>query len=53
MTNHYVCYCFHHTEDDIIKDLREHGGKSVILEKIARSKSRGECRCEENHPERR
>lgn len=48
----FICYCFKHTEADIIKDLKENG-RSTILEKIIEAKRTNGCNCIENHPEKR
>ncbi len=45
-----VCYCFGYTEDDIIRDVRENNGRSLIMEKIQAEKKRGGCRCKETNP---
>jgi hypothetical protein len=44
-----VCYCWHHTRQDIINDFRRHG-RSVILERVQSLLQSGECRCETKNP---
>ena len=48
-----ICYCFKHTEADIIKDFLENNGKSTILAKIAKAKKTNTCQCDIYHPEER
>lgn len=48
-----VCYCFGYTAGDIRRDVREHGGRSLILERIVAAKARGGCQCATRHPEGR
>jgi len=48
-----ICYCFNHTEDEIIADVIEHQGHSTILEKITAAKKQRVCQCEIKHPEKR
>lgn len=48
----YICYCFKHTEDDIIKDLKQND-HSTIIDKIIQAKRTNGCNCSENHPEKR
>ena len=48
-----VCYCFNHTEQDIIDDVTANNGRSTITEEIIASRKRGICNCEKNHPEKR
>jgi len=47
-----VCYCFGHSEDDILKDLAENG-RSTILDKIMKAKKSGGCQCAEKNPKGR
>jgi len=44
-----ICYCFHHTEQDIIDDVRRHG-TSRILAEIKMARAMGRCQCREKHP---
>lgn len=44
-----ICYCFNHTEEDIIEDVRRHG-TSRILAEIKAAKALGRCECGEKHP---
>jgi hypothetical protein len=48
-----VCYCFNYTVGDIQRDVREHGGRSLILEEIIAQKKKGVCQCAVRHPEGR
>ncbi len=48
-----ICYCFNHTEQDIIDDVRVNNGTSLIMEQIKANKKGGVCQCEKNHPEKR
>ncbi len=48
-----ICYCYDHTEAEIQRDVRKHGGESSILEKILSAKKNGECQCTTKHPEGR
>ena len=45
-----ICYCFDYTEDDITADVRAHGGRSTIEERIASEKQRGACDCAHKNP---
>jgi len=44
-----ICYCFNHTEQDIIEDVHRHG-TSRILADIKAAKAMGRCQCREKHP---
>lgn len=44
-----ICYCFNHTEQDIIDDVRRNG-TSRILAEIRAAKALGRCPCREKHP---
>ena len=44
-----ICYCFNHTEEDIIEDVRRHG-TSRILAEIKTAYDFGRCACSEIHP---
>jgi hypothetical protein len=44
-----ICYCFGHTEEDLRRDVVEHG-RSLILERIVSAKKSGQCRCAEKNP---
>lgn len=48
-----ICYCFGYTDEDIIEDIKKHGGKSTILEKIKAAKSKGSCDCSRLNPKGR
>jgi hypothetical protein len=47
-----ICYCFDYTDEDIERDVRDHG-KSLIMEKIMASKKAGGCRCATENPKGR
>lgn len=47
-----ICYCFGYTDEDIERDVREHG-RSLILERIMSEKRDGGCRCSETNPKGR
>ena len=47
-----ICYCFNYTDEDIIEDVRTHGGRSTIEERIAEEKRRGACDCEHRNPQK-
>lgn len=53
MEKKLICYCFGYTEEDIVRDVFEHGGISSILERILNEKKKGACNCKVNHPEGR
>lgn len=44
-----ICYCFGHTDEDLRRDVREHG-RSLIMERIVLTKKAGQCRCAEKNP---
>ena len=44
-----VCFCFGYKRRDIVDDVAENG-RSTILERIAKEKKSGACRCSESHP---
>ena len=44
-----ICYCFGHTEEDLRRDVLEHG-RSLIMERIVSAKKGGQCRCAEKNP---
>ena len=46
---HLICYCFGHTEDDLRRDVLQHG-RSLIMEHIVSEKKGGRCRCAEKNP---
>ncbi len=52
MSNEYICYCFHHTAEDIEQDVKENG-KSLIMEKIITEKKAGGCNCKTKNPKGR
>ncbi|MDP3181478.1 MAG: hypothetical protein Q8M54_01520 [Desulfobaccales bacterium] len=45
-----VCYCFQYTAKDIEKDVRQHNGMSMILERIMAEKKKNACQCNLKHP---
>jgi hypothetical protein len=45
-----ICYCFGYSEADIIKDVRENQGRSLIMEKIQSGKKKGSCNCAATNP---
>lgn len=49
MTEEFICYCFRHTETDIVRDVLAHG-RSTILEEILAAKKAGGCRCATENP---
>ncbi len=53
MQRRLVCYCFGYSEEDIIRDVIENSGISVILGRIQLEKKKGTCNCKFNHPEGR
>jgi len=53
MDRHVICYCFGYTEEDIIRDVMENNGTSLIVERILSDKQKGACNCKNNHPEGR
>ena len=50
MKKKLICYCFEYSEEDIIMDVLENNGASLILEKILNEKKKGTCNCKFNHP---
>ena len=44
-----ICYCFGYTEDDLRRDVLEHG-RSLIMERIVSAKKDGQCQCAEKNP---
>ena len=44
-----ICYCFNHTEQDIIDDVRRHGNSRILAE-IKMARAMGRCQCLEKHP---
>ncbi len=48
-----ICYCFNYTDADIQNDVKAHGGRSTIFERIAKAKREHTCDCETKHPEKR
>jgi len=53
MDKNLICYCFGYSEEDIIRDVLENNGASLILERILNAKKNGTCNCKFNHPEGR
>ncbi len=45
-----VCFCFSHTRDDLVDDLRRHGGESTIQASIKEAVAGGFCACEHLNP---
>lgn len=50
MEKNLVCYCFGYSEEDIVRDVRENNGISLILARILTEKKNRACKCEVNHP---
>jgi hypothetical protein len=48
--NDMVCYCFQYTAANIDQDVRQHGGESLILERIMAEKKKGGCQCNIKNP---
>ncbi|MBI5739788.1 MAG: hypothetical protein HZA16_03615 [Nitrospirae bacterium] len=44
-----ICYCFGYTDADIMKDVRENQGRSLIIERILSEKKKGACNCAETN----
>lgn len=53
MEKKLICYCFAYSEEDIVRDVIENRGASLILERILNEKKNGTCNCISNHPEGR
>jgi len=53
MERKLICYCFGYSEEDIVRDVLENNGNSLILERIMTEKKSGTCNCKFNHPEGR
>ena len=51
--NKLVCYCFNHSEAEIVQDVQQNNGRSRILEEIITEKQKGACQCSTKHPEGR
>ena len=45
-----VCYCFGYSEEDIVRDVMENNGTSLILKIISDEKKKGACICSTTHP---
>jgi len=45
----YICYCWHHTREDIEKDIAVNG-RSTIMERIMAASKEGNCNCAEINP---
>jgi len=45
-----ICYCFGYSEEDIVRDVRENNGTSLIMERILSEKKQGACNCTVKHP---
>ncbi len=50
MNKDLICYCFGFSEEDIVSDVRENKGTSLILQRILHEKKQGVCNCTVNHP---
>lgn len=50
MPKNFICYCFEYSEEDIIRDVRENNGTSLIIERILNEKKNGACRCITTNP---
>ena len=50
--NHWICYCFQYSRDDIETDI-DQNGRSTIMERIAREKQLGRCDCAAKNPKGR
>lgn len=48
----FICYCFRHMADDIVRDVQTHGC-STILEEILAAKKAGGCQCATKNPKGR
>lgn len=44
-----ICWCFGYTDEDIYRDVKEHG-RSLILERITAEKRNGRCDCAHRNP---
>ena len=53
MERKLICYCFGYSEEDIVRDVLENNGNSLIMERIMTEKKSGTCNCKFNHPEGR
>jgi hypothetical protein len=53
MEKKLICYCFGYSEEDIVRDVLENNGTSLIMERIQNEKKKGTCNCKFNHPEGR
>ncbi|RJR17627.1 MAG: BFD-like (2Fe-2S) protein [Nitrospiraceae bacterium] len=45
-----ICYCFGYSEADIIKDVQQNHGHSLIMERIQAEKKKGSCNCSATNP---
>jgi len=45
-----TCYCFGYSEEDIIQDVLQNNGRSLIMERILVEKKAGGCSCGSKHP---
>jgi hypothetical protein len=52
MSEELICFCFHHTAEDIVRDVLTHG-RSTILEKIMAAKKADGCQCATKNPKGR
>ncbi len=53
MKKNLICYCFGYSEKDIVMDVLENKGTSLILQRILNEKKQGTCNCKRSHPEGR
>lgn len=50
MDKELICYCFGYSEEEIIRDVWENNGISLILQRILNEKKKRACNCTINHP---
>ncbi|MDQ7824224.1 MAG: hypothetical protein RDV48_15590 [Candidatus Eremiobacteraeota bacterium] len=48
--NELVCYCLEYREEDIIRDVIENAGRSLIMERIMAERQAGTCECSTRNP---
>jgi len=48
-----VCFCYGYSKEDIVNDVVNNKGKSLILETITDARKKGICECDYKHPEKR
>lgn len=44
-----ICWCFGYTNEDIVRDVLQHG-RSLIMERIMANKKDGKCDCAHKNP---